>query len=45
MVWLILFIVVFLAGTFVASYRLQKKQSRRDEQVDPAKLYKWEDDD
>ncbi|MGJ8669484.1 MAG: hypothetical protein ACSHXK_08360 [Oceanococcus sp.] len=45
MIWLILFIIAFLAGTFAYSYRLLKKQSKNEEKIDPAKLRKWEDDD
>lgn len=45
MIWLILFIVAFLAGTFAYSYRLLKKQSRQDEKVDRSKLREWEDED
>ena len=45
MIWLLLFIVLFLVGTFVGTYRLMQKHSRREEQVDPSKLRRWQDDD
>ncbi len=45
MIWVVLLIVAFLAGTFAYSYRLLKKQSRRDESIDPSKIRRWKDED
>ncbi len=45
MLWLMLaLIAAFLAGTFLYSWRLLKRHSKREESVDPAKLRRWEDD-
>ncbi len=42
---MLLLIGLFLVGTFVTSYRLLKVLSRRERDIDPAKLRRWEDDD
>lgn len=46
MLWLILLLIgAFLAGTFAYSYRLLKRHSRDEENIDPKKLRRWEDED
>lgn len=45
MIYLLLFILAFLIGTFAYSWRMLKRQSRKEESIDPAKLKAWEEDD
>lgn len=46
MLWLMLLLIfAFLAGTFLYSWRLLKRHSRREEAVDRSKLRRWEDED
>ena len=41
----LLLIGLFLAGTFVTAYRLLQILSRRERDIDPAKLRRWDNDD
>ena len=41
----LLLIGLFLVGTFITTYRLLKVLSRREREIDPARLRKWDDDD
>lgn len=45
MIWLLLLILAFLVGTFAYSWRMLKKQSQREQNIDPDKLRRWQDDD
>lgn len=46
MIWIVLLLIgAFLAGTFAYSWQLLKRQSQREQRVDPAKLRRWDDQD
>lgn len=45
LVLVLLLIGLFLVGTFVTAYRLLQVLSRRERDIDPAKLRHWDDED